>query len=182
MFNDDRTSMSFVKRMLVEIFGAKSKKAANIVMLQIHKEGSAVVGLYPFDVAEAKVAQVHDSAQNSGFPLECRIEKSPEEHIEPIENAVEAANAFENEATTTSATRTKKQNKLVEHYQIMISHRYILLTHTAEHCQTLVIDPFRFGTTSFARTSRYTNHIPVTERLIRELPGGTSLLNNFGML
>ena len=73
LLNDDYTSMDFVVAVLESIF-RKSPAEAVQVMLQVHQRGQGVAGVYPKQIAEAKVTQVHDRAQKAGFPLRCTME------------------------------------------------------------------------------------------------------------
>jgi ATP-dependent Clp protease adaptor protein ClpS len=68
LLNDDFTTMEFVVRILTDIFG-KSEDDAQIIMLQIHKEGRGVVGIYTKQIAEQKIAETHACAQHFGHPL-----------------------------------------------------------------------------------------------------------------
>jgi ATP-dependent Clp protease adaptor protein ClpS len=43
-------------------------------MLNVHRAGIGLAGVYPFAVAETKVAKVHRMAEDEGFPLRCSIE------------------------------------------------------------------------------------------------------------
>lgn len=73
MHNDDYTTMDFVIEMLESIFHKKSAEATSL-MLQIHRRGKALCGLYPFEIAETKVDKVHKQARAAGFPLRCSLE------------------------------------------------------------------------------------------------------------
>lgn len=73
LLNDDYTSMEFVVRILVEIF-RKSSQDAMRIMLNVHEKGRGVCGVYPLEIAETKVTQVHAKARAEGFPLRCIIE------------------------------------------------------------------------------------------------------------
>lgn len=73
LLNDDYTTMDFVVSILESVFG-KSPAEAVQVMLQVHKLGSGVAGIYGKQIAEAKVVQVHNRARSEGFPLRCVIE------------------------------------------------------------------------------------------------------------
>lgn len=73
MHNDDYTTMEFVVAMLQGIFH-KPLEEATRVMLQIHRKGHGVCGLYPFEIAETKIDRVHRQARESGFPLRCSME------------------------------------------------------------------------------------------------------------
>jgi ATP-dependent Clp protease adaptor protein ClpS len=73
MHNDDYTTMDFVIEVLQSIFHKESAEATSL-MLQIHQRGQALCGLYPFEIAETKVAKVHNQARAAGFPLRCTLE------------------------------------------------------------------------------------------------------------
>lgn len=73
MHNDDYTTMDFVIEVLQSIFYKESAEAT-AMMLQIHQQGQALCGLYPFEIAETKVAKVHKKARAAGFPLRCTLE------------------------------------------------------------------------------------------------------------
>ena len=74
LLNDDYTPMEFVVYVLERFFGMSSSKAAEI-MLAVHKKGVAVVGVFAFEIAETKVAQVMDCASQNQHPLQCTMEK-----------------------------------------------------------------------------------------------------------
>ena len=73
IMNDDYTPMDFVVEILESFFSMDREKATR-VMLTIHTEGQATVGIYSRDVAETKAAQVVDYAQQNQHPLLCRVE------------------------------------------------------------------------------------------------------------
>lgn len=73
MHNDDYTTMEFVIEVLQSIFHKESAEAT-MLMLQIHRRGQALCGLYPFEIAETKVDKVHRQARAAGFPLHCTLE------------------------------------------------------------------------------------------------------------
>ncbi len=73
LHNDDYTSMDFVTGVLETIFH-KPPVVATQIMLQIHRKGHGVCGIYPRDVAESKVKQVEARAAEAGFPLLCTME------------------------------------------------------------------------------------------------------------
>ena len=74
MLNDDYTTMEFVVEVLIDIFG-KSEAEARRIMLAVHKQGRGVAGVYVYDIAVSKVAQVDEAAKKKGFPLKCTVEK-----------------------------------------------------------------------------------------------------------
>jgi ATP-dependent Clp protease adaptor protein ClpS len=53
-----------------------TKPKANKVMLKIHNDGSAVCGVYPYEVAETKVMEVINLAKQNQYPLKCIMKKS----------------------------------------------------------------------------------------------------------
>ncbi len=73
MHNDDYTTMEFVVETLIEVFH-KSPTEANRIMLNIHFKGLGSCGVYPFEVAETKVAKVHNLARSHGYPLRCSLD------------------------------------------------------------------------------------------------------------
>ena len=74
LHNDDYTTMDFVIEILVTIF-AKNLEEATAVMLAVHERGLGSCGVFTEEVAETKVAQVHDRARKAGFPLRCSMEE-----------------------------------------------------------------------------------------------------------
>lgn len=74
LLNDDYTPMEFVVHILERFFGMNHAQAFEI-MLTVHKKGLAVVGVFSFEVAETKVAQVMDFARRHQHPLQCTMEK-----------------------------------------------------------------------------------------------------------
>lgn len=74
LHNDDYTTMEFVVEVLVSVFH-KSPDNAAIIMLNVHKQGIGVCGIYTYDVAETKVRIVETLAREKEFPLKCTMEK-----------------------------------------------------------------------------------------------------------
>jgi ATP-dependent Clp protease adaptor protein ClpS len=74
LLNDDYTSMDFVVDILMNIFH-KNYNQAEIIMLDIHKRGQGLCGVYSFEIAETKVMQVHKLAREQGFPLKASMEE-----------------------------------------------------------------------------------------------------------
>jgi ATP-dependent Clp protease adaptor protein ClpS len=75
MLNDDYTPMEFVV-MVLERFFNKSNEEATRIMLHVHQKGVGVCGVYTYEVAETKVTQVMDLAQQHQHPLQCTLEKA----------------------------------------------------------------------------------------------------------
>lgn len=74
LLNDDYTPMEFVVHVLERFFG-KSNLEANEIMMHVHRRGVGVCGVYTYEVAETKVAQVIDFARRHQNPLQCTMEK-----------------------------------------------------------------------------------------------------------
>lgn len=74
LLNDDYTPMEFVIHVL-ERFFSKSREDATRIMLHVHHNGVGICGVYTFEVAETKVAQVVDFARQNQHPLQCTMEK-----------------------------------------------------------------------------------------------------------
>jgi ATP-dependent Clp protease adaptor protein ClpS len=74
LLNDDYTTMEFVVHVLESIFH-KSPAEAYRIMMQVHTQGRGVCGVYPYEVAETKVATVEDCARQEGFPLRASMEE-----------------------------------------------------------------------------------------------------------
>lgn len=74
LVNDDYTPMDFVVVVLQRFFAMTSHKAVN-VMLDVHRHGSGICGIYTRDIAETKVAQVNKYARLNEHPLLCKMEK-----------------------------------------------------------------------------------------------------------
>jgi ATP-dependent Clp protease adaptor protein ClpS len=73
LLNDHYTTMDFVVEILMVIFH-KSVEDANQIMLDVHRKGRGMVGVYPWDIATTKADQVHAAARQNGFPLRCTVE------------------------------------------------------------------------------------------------------------
>lgn len=74
LLNDDYTTMEFVVQVLEEVF-RKSRVEATEIMLHVHKNGMGLAGVYTKDIAETKVATVHELARKEQYPLRCLLEK-----------------------------------------------------------------------------------------------------------
>lgn len=73
ILNDEITSMDFVIEVLTSIFNYQEDSAVTI-MEKIHEEGSAVVAVYPYEIAEHKGVEVTVLARANNFPLQVKIE------------------------------------------------------------------------------------------------------------
>ncbi len=76
MHNDDFTTMEFVVDVLKKVF-FRSQEEATHLMLTVHKQGKATVGLYTLDVAMSKSQRAMRMARDQGFPFKLTWE--PEE-------------------------------------------------------------------------------------------------------
>lgn len=74
ILNDDYTPMEFVVFILERIFNKDSEEAYKI-MLHVHNHGVGVCGIFTYEVAETKVAQVLDLARRNEHPLQCDMER-----------------------------------------------------------------------------------------------------------
>ncbi|MCS6780324.1 MAG: ATP-dependent Clp protease adapter ClpS [Geminicoccaceae bacterium] len=74
LLNDDYTPMEFVVHVLERFFG-KSREDATRIMLLVHHKGVGVCGVYTYEVAETKVAQVIEFSRQHQHPLQCMMEK-----------------------------------------------------------------------------------------------------------
>jgi ATP-dependent Clp protease adaptor protein ClpS len=74
ILNDDYTPMEFVVHVL-ERFFSKPREEAVQIMLHVHRNGVGICGVYTFEVAETKVAQVIELARRHQHPLQCTMEK-----------------------------------------------------------------------------------------------------------
>jgi ATP-dependent Clp protease adaptor protein ClpS len=72
--NDDFTTKDFVVELLVVVFN-KSLEEATQIMWQAHRNGTALCGIFPLEVAETKVKVVTEAARENGFPLKLTIEE-----------------------------------------------------------------------------------------------------------
>lgn len=75
LLNDDFTPMDFVIVVLQKFFGMDRERATR-VMLQVHREGMGVCGVFPKDVAATKVEQVASFARQHQHPLACVMEEN----------------------------------------------------------------------------------------------------------
>ena len=71
--NDDFTTMEFVTHVLQVVFGKPTDEAV-MLMMKVHREGQAIVGVYSYDVAMTKASQATAMARREGFPLKITCE------------------------------------------------------------------------------------------------------------
>jgi ATP-dependent Clp protease adaptor protein ClpS len=74
LLNDDYTPMDFVVYVLERFFN-KGHDEANRIMMHVHQKGVGVCGVYTYEVAETKVAQVTNFSRQHQHPLQCTMEK-----------------------------------------------------------------------------------------------------------
>jgi ATP-dependent Clp protease adaptor protein ClpS len=75
LHNDDYTTKLFVVEVLTTVF-QKSVMEATKLMMFVHKNGKGVVGTFTYDLAQTKVARVHQMAKKRDFPLRCSLESA----------------------------------------------------------------------------------------------------------
>ena len=75
LLNDDYTTMEFVMQILETLF-QKSPAEAYRIMMQVHRNGRGLAGVYTFEVAETKAEQVAALASEAGYPLRATIEEA----------------------------------------------------------------------------------------------------------
>ena len=74
LHNDDYTTMEFVVHVLMLVF-RKPLEEATRIMLNVHRKGIGLCGIYSFEVGETKVEVVTRLARENGHPLRCTMEK-----------------------------------------------------------------------------------------------------------
>ncbi len=74
LLNDDYTTMDFVVHVLERVFRKNTVEATRI-MLHVHKRGKGLAGVYARDIAETKIAEVHELARQYEYPLRCDMER-----------------------------------------------------------------------------------------------------------
>jgi ATP-dependent Clp protease adaptor protein ClpS len=75
LHNDHYTTMDFVVEVLIAIFH-KPVADATRIMLDVHKKGAGICGVYTYDIAATRVSRVHQLAQKREFPLKCSLEEA----------------------------------------------------------------------------------------------------------
>jgi ATP-dependent Clp protease adaptor protein ClpS len=74
LHNDDYTTMEFVVYILMVVF-RRTIEDAKRIMLNVHRQGIGVCGIYTYEVAETKADTVVQMARENGYPLKCSLEK-----------------------------------------------------------------------------------------------------------
>ncbi|MEC4676629.1 MAG: ATP-dependent Clp protease adaptor ClpS [Nitrospirota bacterium] len=74
LLNDDFTTMDFVVYILETVF-RKSPVEAVRIMLNVHKNGIGLAGVFTREIAETTSARVHELARQNQYPLKCTMEK-----------------------------------------------------------------------------------------------------------
>lgn len=75
MHNDDYTTMEFVIKILIKVFN-KSFIDAEKIMIDVHKKGRGIAGIYSYDIAVTKVATAMSMAKSEGFPFKLTTEEA----------------------------------------------------------------------------------------------------------
>lgn len=71
--NDETTTMEFVIETLLSVFNLSADEATALTV-KIHEDGSAVVAVMPYEIAEQKGIEVTVLARSHGFPLQVKLE------------------------------------------------------------------------------------------------------------
>jgi ATP-dependent Clp protease adaptor protein ClpS len=74
MHNDDFTTMEFVIDVLMNIFNKKFEEA-NKIMIDVHKKGKGIAGIYSYDIAVTKSSVAMALAKEEGFPFKLSVEE-----------------------------------------------------------------------------------------------------------
>lgn len=75
ILNDDFTPQDYVVHILEKFF-KKTREQATELMLQVHKKGMGIAGVYPLEIAETKTFQVNEYSKSHQYPLKCVVEKA----------------------------------------------------------------------------------------------------------
>jgi ATP-dependent Clp protease adaptor protein ClpS len=75
LLNDDYTPMEFVVDVLEKFF-SMNRSTATRIMLEVHTKGKGVCGVFTYEIAETKVAQVTTYARDHQHPLMCTLEEA----------------------------------------------------------------------------------------------------------
>ena len=77
LHNDDYTTQDFVVLVLETVFH-KARGEAFTIMMNVHRSGIGVAGIYTRDVAETKVQTTRQMAEDEEFPLLVTMEPEGE--------------------------------------------------------------------------------------------------------
>lgn len=72
--NDDKTPIEFVIELLVSVF-KHSQETAKEITMSVHVDGSAVVGVYTYEIAEQKAAEAVTLSRSNSFPLQIKVDQ-----------------------------------------------------------------------------------------------------------
>jgi ATP-dependent Clp protease adaptor protein ClpS len=72
--NDDQTPMELVIDLLTAVFKHNESKAKDIT-LEIHESGSAIAGVYSYEIAEQRSIEATTIARANGSPLRITVEE-----------------------------------------------------------------------------------------------------------
>ena len=75
LHNDHYTTMEFVIEVLMKVFHKPAAEATKI-MLEVHKKGAGMCGVYTYDIASTKVFRVQHMARQREYPLKCSLEEA----------------------------------------------------------------------------------------------------------
>lgn len=75
ILNDDFTPQDYVIHILQKFF-RKNLEEATQLMLQVHKKGQGIAGVFTFEIAETKSVQVNEYSKQHQYPLRCVVEKA----------------------------------------------------------------------------------------------------------
>ena len=73
LHNDDFTPIEFVTWILETVF-RKNTPEAESIMLEVHKKGKGIAGVYTYEIAEQKALDTLEAAKENEFPLQCSAE------------------------------------------------------------------------------------------------------------
>jgi len=73
LHNDDYTTKEFVVMVLQAVFHL-GEVDANRIMMHVHENGIGVAGVYPYEIAETKIAKTMQLARRYEYPLQLSME------------------------------------------------------------------------------------------------------------
>jgi len=77
LHNDDYTTQEFVVWVLETVF-QKPRSEAFSIMMNVHRSGLGLAGVFTHDVAQTKVKKTQQLAEQHEFPLLVTMEPEPE--------------------------------------------------------------------------------------------------------